>query len=220
MKQYHTLGKHVATIALFAAFGGMAVAQDPHPVEDAATYKIDKIEPALIDSPEINVGNYSKNTKSTAKWLEVDLTLERIDRNDSSFSGVVVVSYFILLNNASTQPGRKPTLLTGSITHRDIPVGKNLHVAAFVSPRTLEKFFAGKPPSSISQAITDLGATITANGKIVAIKTLEGSVVGDKGWWDSQTASMNTITGLVIEKEKTPFANLSWDYYQPSIISH
>lgn len=219
MKPYPTLRKYVAAIALFTAFVGLAIAQDAPSTEDTASYKIDKIEPALIDSPEINAGNYSKKTKAKAKWLEIDLGFERIDKKSPSFSGEVVVSFFILLNNAATQPEKKPTLLTGSITLSDIPAAKNLHAAAFVSPQMLDKLFAGKPPASISQAIIDLGATITADSKIVAIKTLKGTVVGDKGWWDSDTASMTTITGLVLEKEKTPFSNLSWDYYLPAKIS-
>lgn len=205
----------IAGFLIFAAVSFVPAQEPPDPV-DAATYKIDKILPALIDSPEINAGNYKKQTRSKSKWLEVDLAFERDDRDDSSYSGDVRIDYFILLNNAKTQSDSKPTLLTGSISHSDIPVDKNLHAAAFVSPRALAKLFGGKTPSSVSQTILDLGVTITANNQLVAIKTLKGSIVGDQGWWDTGLDSMTSISGLVLEKEKTPFAHLSWDYYLPT----
>jgi hypothetical protein len=213
MKPHSTLGTCLAACLALAAVSAIVRA------EDTAAYKIQKIEAALIDSPDITVGNYRKQTKSKAKWLEVDLSFERADRNDKSFSGDVVVNYYILLNNAAVQPDGKPTLLTGSIKHSDIPVGKQLHAAAFVSPQALQKLFGGKIPSTISQAIIDLGATITANSTLAAIFTLKGSVAGDKGWWETQADKMTTTTGLVLEKENTPFAPLSWDYYLPATVS-
>ncbi len=213
MKPLSTLGTCLAVSMALPALA--AIAQ----TEDTAAYKIQKIEPLLIDSPDITVGNYRKQTKSKAKWLEVDLSFDRTDRNDKSFSGDVVINYYILLNNATSQPDGKPTLLTGSITHADIPVGKQLHAAAFISPQALQKLFGGKIPTTISQAIIDLGATITANGNLAAIFTLKGSVAGDKGWWDTGSDKMTTTTGLVLEKEKTPFAALSWDYYLPATVS-
>lgn len=213
MKPKSTLGSCIAGCLVLAVLSGVVRA------EDTAVYKIAKIEPALIDSPDITAGNYRKQTKSKAKWLEVDLSFERADRNDKSFSGDVVVNYYILLNNAAAQTDGKPTLLTGSITHFDIPVGKQLHAAAFVSPQALQKLFGGKIPATISQALIDLGVTITANGTLVAIQSLKGSVAGDKGWWDTGSDKMTTTTGLVLEKEKTPFAPLSWDYYLPANVS-
>lgn len=213
MKPHSTLGTCLAACLALAAVSAVGRA------EDTAAYKIQKIEAALIDSPDITVGNYRKQTKSKSKWLEVDLSFDRADRNDKSFSGDVVINYYILLNNAAAQPDGKPTLLTGSITHAGIPVGKQLHAAAFVSPQSLQKLFGGKIPATISQAIIDLGATITANGNIVSIFTLKGSVAGDKGWWDTGSDKMTTTTGLVLEKEKTPFGPLSWDYYLPATVS-
>ena len=205
----------IAGFLIYAAVSSVTAQEPPNPA-DTAAYKIDKILPALIDSPEINAGNYKKQTRSKSKWLEVDLAFERDDRDDKSYSGDVRIDYFILLNNAKTQPDSKPTLLTGSISHSDIPVDKSLHAAAFVSPRALAKLFGGKTPSSVSQTILDLGVTITANEQLVAIKTLKGSIVGDQGWWDTELNSMTSVTGLVLEKEKTPFAHLSWDYYLPT----
>lgn len=213
MKRYSTLGTNLATCFLLGVGSLLAHA------EDVASYKINKIEPALIDSPDIAAGNYRKQTKTKSKWLEVDLSFQRDDRDSASFSGDVVVNYFILLNNAKFQSDGKPTLLTGTVTHTDVPVGRQLHAAAFVSPQALNKLFGGKIPATISQAITDLGASISVNGAVAAISTLKGSVVGDKGWWDTGTDNMTSTSGLVLEKEKTPFANLSWDYYLPTNVS-
>ncbi len=213
MKPYSTLGTPIAVIFLIAAFTAIVCS------EDTSTYKINKIEPAFLDSPEISASNYRKQVKTKAKWLEVNLSLERVDRDEKSFSGDVVINYYILLNNAKHQTDGKPVLLTGSITLSDIPVGRQLHAAAFVSPQALLKLFGGKIPATLSQAITDLGITITANDQLASIDTLKGTVVGEKGWWDSGADEMTNVTGLVLQKEKTPFANLSWDYYLPAKIS-
>lgn len=211
MKNHSTLGTLLAVGVLLAAGTAPLVAN-----EDTATYKINKIEAALIESPDITVGNYRKQTRNKSKWLELDLSLQRDDKDDKSFSGDVTIQYYILLNNALTQPDRKPTLLTGSITHSDIPVGRQHNVAAFVGPQALVKLFGGKMPATISQVFTDIGATMTTNGQQVAIYTLKGSVVGDKGWWDTATDKFTSVSGLVLEKEKTPFAHLAWDYYLPA----
>jgi hypothetical protein len=76
----------------------------------------------------------------------------------------------------------------------------------YVSPRTLERFFEGKIPSTASSAITDVGVIITKQGQTVA----EASWKGRGQWW----SALQQVNGYVLNKNETPFAPLAWDYYE------
>jgi len=175
---------------------------------------ITKIEPTLIDSPKL-AGGYSKKSQGRpAQWLEVEVTFDRnAVPKAPKYADEITVNYFILLKNDTVTEDRKQTLLTGSVTHIHIPQEKNLHSVAFVSPRTLAKFFDGKVPVNAAQAVVDIGVTISGKEGLLAISTLKGSIKGDKGWWDN--AQLYTPTpGFVLNKNDTPFAPLEWDYYE------
>ena len=76
----------------------------------------------------------------------------------------------------------------------------------YVSPRTLERFFDGKPPASKEIAVIDIGVTITRQGQVVAEKVLKGQ----GAWW----TQIQQTTGYLLNKNETPFAPLYWDYYE------
>jgi hypothetical protein len=98
----------------------------------------------------------------------------------------------------------------------DVPYGKGLHVAAFVSPQTLSRYFDGKAPINIQQAVLDVGVTISNANGVVAISSFKSAEVAKqgKGWWEDDSA-MTKVTGRVLDKSQTPFAPLAWDYYLP-----
>lgn len=186
-------------------------------------YTIKKITPELLDSPSINAGSYRKSpgpAARKAKWLEVDVEFEResaerdAKARNADFADNVTVNYYILLNNASDTEDGKPVLLTGSVTHVDVPADKGLHSSAYVSPSTLNRLFRGSPPTSLSQVAIDVGVTISDSSGLVAIDTLKGTVKGDQGWWDD-TTKLTPLPGRVLDKNNTPFASLAWDYYLP-----
>jgi hypothetical protein len=76
----------------------------------------------------------------------------------------------------------------------------------YISPRTLERFFEGKIPTSASSAVVDVGVTITKQGQLVA----ESIWKGRGQWW----STLQQVTGYVLNKSETPFAPLAWDYYE------
>jgi hypothetical protein len=110
-------------------------------------------------------------------------------------------------------PDKKPTLLTGSVTHVNVPQEKGLHSVMYVSPRTLARFFDGKVPVNASQTIVDAGVTISGKSGLLAIHTAKGTIKGDKGWWDNQ-AAFTVVSGALLNKNETPFAPLEWDFYE------
>lgn len=211
--------RHLLAPLLLAALLGTT----SHAQIKNSPYTIKKITPELIESPSINAGSYRKSSTGgprQAKWIEVDVEFEResAERDPKAkradFVDNLTVNYYILLNNANDTEDRKPTLLTGSVTHTDVPADKGLHSSAYVSPSTLSRLFLGRPPTSATQTIIDIGVTISDSSGIVAIDTVKGTVKDDKGWWDD-TSKLTPLTGRILDKNHTPFANLAWDYYLP-----
>jgi hypothetical protein len=178
-------------------------------------YSIKKVEAELIGSPEIPGGPSKRSAGKAGQWLEIDVTFDRHDTatNAPKFSGDLTFNYYILLDNKSSSKDGKPTLLTGTITQTEAPLLRGLHVAAFVTPQTIAFFFEGKPPTTIQQAIIDIGVTISDDTGVADQYTMKGK----PGWWDNpaQIESVSTVAGRVLSKDSTPFSALSWDYYLP-----
>ena len=179
-------------------------------------YSSKKVEAELIDSPEIPGGPSKRISGKPGQWLEIDVTFDRHDTTADApkFSGDLTFNYYILLNNKSSTKEGKPTLLTGTITQTEAPMDKGLHAAAFVTPQTIAFFFEGKPPTTIQQAIIDVGVTISDDAGVADQYTLKGK----PGWWDNKTQleSLSVVAGRVLSKDSTPFSALSWDYYLPA----
>lgn len=191
----------IAILAAFCAATTAAQAVD-------RDFAIVKITPDLVITPEYNV-NFGPKNKRVAKnkeFLEVEVSFDWQPRDkDAKFLDEITLNYYILLNNKSRE-NPDGTLLAGSVTHVAIPAAKALNSVMYISPRTLERFFDGKMPTSASAAVTDIGVTITKQGQLVA----EGSWKGRGQWW----SSMQQVNGYVLNKNESPFAPLAWDYYE------
>jgi len=171
-------------------------------------FKINKIAPDLVITPEysVNFGPKNKKVPKNKEWLEVEVSFDWQPREKKpEFLDELTLNYYVLLNNKSRETP-DGTLLTGSVTHVAIPQGKGMNSVMYVSPRTLERFFQGKIPSAASSAVLDVGVTITKQGQLVA----ESSWKGRGQWW----SAMQQVGGYVLNKSETPFAPLAWDYYE------
>lgn len=175
---------------------------------------ISKIESAFVDSPKVAAGTYQKKSPGRpSPWLEVEVTFDRgAFPKEPKFAEELTFNYYILLKNEHATEDKKPTLLTGSVAHVNVPQEKGLHSVAYVSPRTLAKLFDGKVPANAQQTVVDVGVTVSGRSGILAISTSKGTVKGDKGWWDSPLYT--PTPGAVLNKNETPFAPLEWDYYE------
>jgi hypothetical protein len=209
--------KPLAPVLLLAAAIFLALASGTARAQSAVKCEIEKLEAALIPSPQTE-SSYSKESAQgePSPWLEIDVEIDipQPTKNGPKLGEDLTVNYYILLNNKSLTEDGKATLLTGSVSHAEYLFGKGLHVGAFVAPQTLLKFFDGEAPGKINQAIIDIGVTISDSTGVIARKASESQVRGDKGWWDS-TEKFTEVTGRVLAKSDTPFADLSWDYYLP-----
>ncbi len=182
----------------------LAQAQQVNPQD----FKISNIAPELTTTPEysFNYGPTRKRVPRNKNFLEVEVSFDWTPRaKQPDFLDELTINYFILLNNKSRE-NPQGTLLTGSVTHVAIPQSKGLNSVMYVSPRTLERFFDGKIPSTASSTVSDIGVTITYQGRLVA----EESWKGRGQWW----TMLPQVTGYVLNKNETPFAPLVWDYYE------
>jgi hypothetical protein len=206
--------KPLAPVLLLAAAIFLAVASGPARAQSDVKCEIKKLEPALLSSPVIG-SSYSKKGSQPHMWLEIDVDFDMEQtKKESKLGEELTVNYYILLNNKSLTEDGKATLLTGSVSHAEYLFGKGLHVGAFVAPQTLLKFFDGEAPRNINQAIIDIGVTISDSTGVIARKASKSQVRDDKGWWDS-TEKYTEVTGRVLAKSVTPFADLAWDYFLP-----
>jgi len=171
-------------------------------------FQITSITPDLVTTPEYSISYGPKNKKvpKNKDFLELEVSFDWQPRaKEPQFLDDLTVNYYVLLNNKSKEYP-KGVLLTGSVTHTAIPQAKGLNSVMYVSPRTLERFFDGKSPTTVGSAIVDVGVTITKQGQLVAEKSWKG-----KGqWW----SSLQQVNGYVLNKNETPFSPLAWDYYE------
>jgi hypothetical protein len=171
-------------------------------------FEILKITPDLTITPEYNFsfGPKNKKVQKNKDWLELEVSFSwQPKAAKPEFLDELTFNYFILLNNKSREYPQG-TLLTGTVTHVAIPQAKAMNSVMYISPRTLERFFEGKIPTSASAAVTDVGVTITKQGQLVA----EASWKGRGQWW----SALQQVGGYVLNKNDTPFAPLAWDYYE------
>ena len=170
-------------------------------------YQILKIEPQFLESPAYRGTLYDKRGAKAKEWLEVEVTFEWQPRlRDPKYTDELTFNYYILLKNKSPLYPQG-TLLVGSVTHTSIPQERGMHSVVYISPRTLERFFDGRVPGNVEQALVDVGVTVTKQGQEVAAtswKSRSGS------WWPQ----FQQTPGFVLNKNETPFAPLSWDYYE------
>jgi hypothetical protein len=178
---------------------------------------IQKIEPAFVESPKISSPGYTKKSQGRAlKWLEIEVVFDRIASAKSpKYADELTFNYYILLKNEAESEDGKPTLLTGSVIHVHTPQEKALHSVAYVSPRTLAKFFAGKVPVNVAQSLADYGVTVSGKEGLLAIHSMKPQgVKGGKGWWDD-ASPYSVVPGKILNKDETPFAPFEWDYFEP-----
>jgi hypothetical protein len=181
-------------------------------------FVLKKIEPTLVESPTIQSNYRKSSTGRPSHWLEIEVTLDRssTDKDAEPVSGDVTFQYYLLLNNSAITEDGKRTLLTGKVAHSDFPLEKGLHVAAFVSPQTLLKYFDGKPPTTIQQAVVDAGVVATSGSESPEPLSWKSKISSGKGWWDD-TSTFNVVEGKIVGKSQTPFAHLASDYHQPDL---
>lgn len=156
-------------------------------------YDIKKIDVSFVDTPAYQVNPPARQVRSQ-KWLAIEVTFEA----KPDFTDELIFNYYIYFNKR---------LFVGQINHVTIEKGRELRSIAYMSPRSIRRIMEGqqvKPSDLENVAITIAKPGIPAP---VASKSFKPSR-GD--WW----TVIKQEPGFVLNKSETPFAPLSWDYYE------
>ena len=154
--------------------------------------KIEKIQPAVVGTPEYAVTQTTSKRSQAQKWLEVEVefAVEGVEMVDE-----LTFKFDVLLNGK---------LCTGEITHINIPKGRDRYTIMYVSPRNLERITDGKPlnPAMIMNA----WVTILRQGQTLAVSSMKGKTV--------PIPNLALTPGMLSPKAETPFAPLWSDRYE------
>jgi hypothetical protein len=156
-------------------------------------FQLTRITKNLISTPQFTytgAEQYVPNQRD--RWLEVEVEFGA----GPPFTDELTFKYYILLN------GR---LLTGEVTHTNIPAGRDNRSVMYVSPRTLARFLNNLPVTPNS--VQNIAVQIVQQG---AVKSELSLVRGPAQWF----SAIPQVTGFVLNKNETPFAPLYWDRYE------
>lgn len=158
------------------------------------TFEIAEIAPEVVKTPDINFSNGPRNARSDYEdWVQVEVTFAAAPE----FTDEVTVKYYIAVNKQ---------LLTGEVTHINVPQGRELRSVMYVPPRTVQRLMGGK--NLTANAFDNIAVQMLVKGQLVAQKSWKRA--GNENWFQT----VQQIPNLVLNKNETPFAPLYWDRYE------
>ena len=168
---------------------GPALGQSPR----ASEFQVTKITKNLITPPEFTytgAQQYAANQRE--RWLEVEVEFAAMPE----FTDELTLKYFILVNGK---------LLTGEVTHVNVPAGRENRSVMYVSPRALARALGNR--ALTPNSVQNIAVQIVQQG---SVKSELSQDRAQPGWF----ASMAAVAGSVLNKNETPFAPLYWDRYE------
>ncbi len=179
------------TLSLSLAAGlGLLLHASAQTMVAPGSVKLGKVQPAMQKTPEYNLTSGPQKRSKPADWLEVEVEYEtKAEEIDE-----LTFTYTIMI-------ARK--LVTGQVTHINIPKGQHFSVM-YMAPRTLEKLNGGKALTGSS--IENVWVTVERQGMKLALP---------ESFKPGAIPNLPQLTGLVLNKDETPFAPLFYDRYEP-----
>jgi hypothetical protein len=165
----------------------------------AADFQITKITKSLVPTPQFAYSGAAQyQTNQRDRWLEVEVEFKATPE----LTNELTFKYYILFNG---------TLLTGEVTHINIPAGRENRSVMYVPPRTLARFASNRPITENS--CQNIAVQILQQGTVQAETSLSRA---QPQWFEA----LPHVSGLVLNKDQTPFAPLYWDRYEQIKTSH
>jgi hypothetical protein len=155
-------------------------------------FQITKISRNFVTTPVFAyAGGEAAPRGQGGRWLQVEVEFAA-----AAFTDELTVRYYILFNG---------NMFTGEVTHLNVPGGRERRSVIYMPPHVLERYAGTRPltPNSVSN---------------VAVQIVEQGAVKDElslnraaaQWY----AALTPISGLLLNKNETPFAPLYWDRYE------
>jgi hypothetical protein len=156
--------------------------------------KIEKIVPNVVGTPEFTVANTTPKRSQLQKWveIEVEFAVDGVELIDE-----LTFKFDVLIG------GR---IYTDSITHVNIPKGKERYTIMYISPRNLERITGGK---QFNPAMIDnVWITISKQGQALAFSSIKDKT------GRAPVPNVQQFPGLLTPKAETPFSVLWTDRYE------
>ncbi len=156
-------------------------------------FQITKITKNLISSPGftfVGAEQFPQNLRD--RWLEVEVEFA----SAPAFADDLTFKYYIMVGNK---------VLTGEVTHMNVPAGQLNRSVMYVPPKVLLRFMNGGAVTVA--AIPNIAVQIVQQGAVKSEMSLERAPVN---WF----GSAQQVSGLLLNKNETPFAPLYWDRYE------
>ena len=159
----------------------------------AADFQITKITKSLIPTPQFTyAGGARHQTDQRDRWLEVEVEFKATPE----LTNELTFKYYILFNG---------TLLTGEVTHVNVPAGRENRSVMYIPPRALARFANNR--AITENSCQNIAVQIVQQGEVKAEASLNRA---QPGWYEA----LPQVSGLVLNKDQTPFAPLYWDRYE------
>ena len=155
-------------------------------------FRLTKITRNLITSPQFTytgAEQYTANQRD--RWLELEVEFEA----RPAFTDELTLRYFVLLNGK---------LLTGEVTHANIPAGRENRSVMYSSPQALARVLGDR--AMTTNLVQNVAIQIVRNGAVLDELDL---VRAPAQWYKSLPA----LSDMLLNKNETPFAALYWDRY-------
>ena len=168
----------------------------PHLAFSQATggqFQVTKITKNLITTPQYSyTGAQQYTADQRDRWLEVEVEFAAAPL----FTDELTFRYFILVNGK---------VLTGEVTHANIVGGQLRRSVMYVPPQGLTRALDNRPVSATS--VQNIAVQIVQQGAVKDELSLSRAA---PQWYKTVPA----LSGLVLNKNETPFAPLYWNRYE------
>jgi hypothetical protein len=158
----------------------------------AAEFQITKITKNLIPTPQFAYAGAQRQTNQRDRWLEVEVEFTATP----DLTNELTFKYYILFNG---------TLLTGEVTHINVPGGRENRSVMYIPPRALARFANNR--AITENSCQNIAVQIVQQGAVKAEASLNRA---QPQWYEP----LPQVSGLVLNKDQTPFAPLYWDRYE------
>jgi hypothetical protein len=156
-------------------------------------FQVIRITKNLITPPQYTyTGAQQYQANQRDRWLEVEVEFAAAPE----FTDELTLKYFVLVNGK---------LLTGEVTHVNVPAGRENRSVMYVSPRAFARVLGNR--ALTPNTVQNIAVQIVQQG---TVKSELSQDRAQPGWF----ASMPALAGSVLNKNETPFAPLYWDRYE------
>jgi hypothetical protein len=154
-----------------------------------ASIKLGKVAVSAPSTPEYQITGGQNKRYTLGKWLEFEVNYDTIPE---------LIDELTFRFTASVE-GK---LLVGDVTYQAISKGKDHYAVMYISPKGIAGLTQGKPLSGA--AVENVWVTVER----------QGLVLGKESFKPGVAKNQQQITGLILNKNQTPFAPLYYDRYE------